>query len=75
MFFGMSLCFIPHLILTWNKNRANIRENESFNMNLNERYKPFIFLPAAMFDLISTCFLYFALILTYSSSFQMLMGI
>ncbi len=70
MFFGMSFCFIPHKIMIYlNKNNLN-----GLNDQVND-FNPFVFFPAAIFDLVSTCIQYFALNLTYASSFQMLMGI
>ena len=52
-----------------NKNDLNSLNDQVIDFN------PFVFFPAAIFDLISTCIQYFALNLTYASSFQMLMGI
>ena len=79
MFFGMTLCFVPHLIsllITKKIVRHNHENNEiDPEIETQARLKPLVFLPAAVFDLISTCIQYFALNLTNASSFQMLSGI
>jgi hypothetical protein len=82
MFFGMTLCFIPHgislLISKYNKAKINDLNEDEIELNSEIRLSfknSFVFLPAAIFDLISTSIQYFALNLTNSSSYQMLSGI
>ena len=77
MFFGMTLCFIPYglSLMISKKNEARTNDEIELHSEIHLSFKKsFIFLPAAIFDLISTSIQYFALNLTNSSSFQMLSG-
>ncbi|CAK9296163.1 unnamed protein product [Gordionus sp. m RMFG-2023] len=76
MFFGEILCLIAFKIVNCIKLRHN---NENLPLlELNQRdlnsFSPFIFFPPCLCDMIATSLMYFALVLTYASSFQMLRG-
>jgi hypothetical protein len=65
------------LISKNNKARINDLNEDEIDLNSDIRLSfknSFVFLPAAIFDLISTSIQYFALNLTNSSSYQMLSG-
>lgn len=83
MFFGEALCFLAfHLIYCFTKRRSlsvpPAAVSGQFNLNQlvmgNQDFNPFIFLPAALCDMIGTSLAYIGLNLTYASSFQMLRG-
>jgi drug/metabolite transporter (DMT)-like permease len=84
MFFGECLCFaVFHLIyfITVRRQRSSSQAEAiagKFNANAlvtgNQNFSPFIFLPAALCDMVGTSLAYIGLNLTYASSFQMLRG-
>ncbi|XP_043918620.1 solute carrier family 35 member F6 [Protopterus annectens] len=69
MFLGeLSCIFVFYIVLIQD------RRHPEPQMNTNQRFNPFLFLPPAMCDMIGTSIMYVALNLTSASSFQMLRG-
>ncbi|XGW27993.1 hypothetical protein V3C99_008079 [Haemonchus contortus] len=77
MFIGEFLCMGAFLIMfaykryRWNKDKENANPEDEPRI---PRFNPFVFLPAAVCDIIATSVSYVGLTLTSASSYQMLRG-
>ncbi|KAL5014312.1 hypothetical protein ScPMuIL_008582 [Solemya velum] len=69
MFLGEFLCLIAFNVQRIYRNRQGIEVDEG-----SQEFNRFIFLPAAMCDMLATSLMYVGLNLTFPSSFQMLRG-
>ncbi|KAL5014313.1 hypothetical protein ScPMuIL_008583 [Solemya velum] len=70
MFLGEFLCLIAFNVQRICQNRQGIEVDAG-----GQEFNRFIFLPAAMFDMLATSLMYVGLTMTIASSFQMLRGV